>query len=201
MMRPILALDVEGDGQHPSSPVQIGLSELDDAFVPTGRHRSWMVKPPGPITYFATRVHGIRDSDVAHLGPIDDVKDEIAAVLGDLPILGHGLRGDYLSIKRVLPDWEPEAGYDTFSLTKNLRPGLPSYKLVGVGNALGLTAIAEAEFPDGAHDAPFDALLAGLIARELVKDLAPKALRHALRQANIFNFKAGRSTLSARERR
>lgn len=135
-----LALDVEGDGQNPSNPVQIGISELD-GFRPTGRHFVWMVKPPGPITFFASRVHDIRDADVAHLGPIDDVKDELARVLGSDAIVGHGVRGDYLSIKRVLPDWEPEAGYDTLNLAKTLRPGLPSYRLKNVGDAL----------PDGRH--------------------------------------------------
>lgn len=196
-----LALDVEGDGQNPSNPVQIGISELD-GFRPTGRHFVWMVKPPGPITFFASRVHDIRDADVAHLGPIDDVKDELARVLGSDAIVGHGVRGDYLSIKRVLPDWEPEAGYDTLNLAKTLRPGLASYRLKNIGDALGLSALAESAFSDGRpHDARFDALLAALIAAEVTKDLSLRGMKHALRQADIFNHKAGRSTLSARERR
>jgi DNA polymerase-3 subunit epsilon/exodeoxyribonuclease X len=186
-----LAIDVEGDGNGPSNPVQIALSELDD-FRPTGRHYSWMVRPPGPISVYATRVHGIRDSDVAHLAPIAAVVGEIAEVLRDDPIVGQAVRGDYLSLKRVLPEWEPSAGYDTFRLAKNLRPGLPSYKLVSVGDALGLTVIAKAAFPKGAHTAPFDALLAGLIAHELTRELRDKALRHALTHSNIFNFRAAR---------
>lgn len=190
-MTRMLALDVEGDGQNPSSIVQLALSELDD-FRPTGRHYAWMVKPPGEISYYATRVHGIRDSDVAGLGPISAVLDEVAEALRDDPIVGQNVRGDYLSVKRVLPDWEPSAGYDTFRLAKNLWPGLPSYKLVAVGDALGLTAIAKGSFPDGPHTAPFDALLAGLISHELTRDLSPKARRHALTHSNIFNFRAGR---------
>ncbi len=197
----ILALDIEGDGQNPSNLVQLGISELDGAFRPTGRHHEWMVKPPGPISYFATRVHGIRDADVAHLGPVAEALPEIAATLRNDPIVGHGVRGDYIKIKRLLPDWEPEAGYDTLKLAKDLRPGLPSYRLVAVGEALGLNAAAEAEFPDGAHAAPFDALLAGLVANELTRELSPRALRQALTRSDIFNFRAGRSTLSARDRK
>lgn len=189
-MTRMISIDVEGDGNHPSNPVQIALSELDD-FRPTGRHYVWMVKPPGNISIYATRVHGIRDADVAGLGPVAAVAGEIAEALGRDPIVGHNVRGDYSSMKRVLPDWEPSAGYDTFRLAKNLRPGLPSYKLIGVGDALGLTESAKAAFPEGAHTAPFDALLAGLIAYELTRELSPKALRHALTHSNIFNFRAG----------
>jgi DNA polymerase III epsilon subunit-like protein len=194
----MLAIDVEGDGQNPSSPVQIALSELDD-FRPTGRHYAWMVKPPGRISFYATRVHGIRDADVEGLGPISEIVGDLAEALRNDPIVGHNVRGDYVSIKRVLPAWEPSAGYDTFRQAKNLRPGLPSYKLVSVGDALGLTAIAQAAFPDGAHTAPFDALLAGLISHELTRELSPKALRHALTHSNIFNFRSGRQTAVADE--
>lgn len=185
-----LALDVEGDGQNPSNIVQLALSELDD-FRPTGRHYAWMVKPPGEISCYATRVHGIRDSDVAGLGLIDTFLGEIAEALRDDPIVGHNVRGDYRAVKRVLPDWEPLAGYDTFRLAKNRRPGLSSYKLVAVGDALGLTTIAEASFPNGPHTAPFDALLAGLISHELTHGLSPKALHHVLTHSNIFNFRSG----------
>lgn len=190
-MTRMLAIDVEGDGNSPSNPVQVALSELDD-FRPTGRHYAWIVKPPAGISIYATRVHGIRDADVAGLGPIAGVIDEIADALRDDPIVGHAVRGDFRSIKCVLPSWEPAAGYDTFRLARNLRPGLTSYKLTGVGDALGLTETAKMSFPGGSHTAPFDALLAGLIAYELTRELRPKALHHALTHSNIFNFRAAR---------
>jgi len=188
-MSRILALDIEGDGQTPSNPVQLGIREFDDFRLTPVIHQ-WFGRPPGSITKYASRVHNITDSAVAHLPPFESFLPEIMDVLGTDPIVGHGIRGDFLSIQRQLPDWRPTAAYDTLSLAKQLRPDLQSYKLTGVGRELGLIDATLALHPGGAHTAPFDATLAGLIAGALLEALSPEKRYRALDQSNIFRNKA-----------
>jgi DNA polymerase III epsilon subunit-like protein len=181
----ILAIDIEGDGQNPSHPVQLAIRELDD-FRLTPITHEWTGRPPGAISKYATRVHNITDASIAHLPPFRDFLPEIARVLQSAPILGHGVRGDFKSLHRLLPDWMPTHGYDTLSMAKQLKPDLPSFKLTGIGDALGLNDVALGLHPGGAHTAIFDATLAGLVAERLLRDLAPKRRDRSIDESNIF---------------
>lgn len=185
----ILALDIEGDGQTPSNPVQLAIREFQDLQLTPVVHE-WFGRPPGTITKYASRIHNITDATVAGLPLFSDFLLEIRNVLGNDPIIGHGIRGDFLSLQRQLPDWEPAAAYDTFSLAKQLRQDLQSYKLTSIGRELGLLDVTLTLHPSGAHTAPFDATLAGLIAGALLDDLTPEKRLWALDQSNIFRHKA-----------
>lgn len=184
-MTRILAIDIEGDGKNPSHPVQVAIRELDD-FRLTPVVHEWIGRPPGSISKYATRVHNITDASVAHLPPLREFLPQIKDVLESAPIVGHGIRGDFQSLHRLFPDWQPSAAYDTLSMARQLRPGLPSYKLTSIGQSLGLYDIALRLHPAGAHTALFDATLAGLIAGTLLDDLDPKRRLRAIEESNIF---------------
>src|SRR5689334_10224908 len=55
--------DVEGNGQQPPDLVELAVLPITDGVI--GEPVSWLVKPPQPITYFATSIHGISGKDVA----------------------------------------------------------------------------------------------------------------------------------------
>jgi exodeoxyribonuclease X len=64
-----------------------------------GESRSWLVRPERSIKYFATRVHGLTNDDVADQPPFATVADECPEV------------------------------HDTLKLTRRLFPTQPGYKL------------------------------------------------------------------------
>ena len=55
--------DVEGNGQQPPDLVELAVLPITDGII--GEPVSWLVKPPRPITSFATGIHGISGKDVA----------------------------------------------------------------------------------------------------------------------------------------
>lgn len=56
-------VDVEGNGQQPPDLVELAVVPVVDGKI--GTPMSWLVKPARPIKYFATRIHGITNQDVA----------------------------------------------------------------------------------------------------------------------------------------
>src|SRR5581483_7718554 len=55
--------DVEGNGQQPPDLVELAVLPITDGTI--GQPVTWLVKPPRPIRYPATRIHGISGEDVA----------------------------------------------------------------------------------------------------------------------------------------
>ena len=53
----LVVADVEGNGRRPPSLVEVALVPIVAGRI--GEPASWLVRPPEPITWQATRVHGI----------------------------------------------------------------------------------------------------------------------------------------------
>lgn len=124
---PWVVVDVEGNGQSPPDLVEAACLPLDGG-VP-GQVRTWLVRPPRPITGPVRRIHGIGNADVAAAPAVADVAEQIRAQLAGRVVIGHHVHVDLAVLGRELGGWTAPAALDTLRLAKALRPGLPSYRL------------------------------------------------------------------------
>jgi exodeoxyribonuclease X len=122
-----VVVDVEGNGQQPPDLVEAACLPIDAG--QPGQLRGWLVRPPRPITALVTRIHGIRDRDVADVPPVADVADEIRAALAGRIVVGHQVHVDLAVLRRELDGWAPLATVDTVRLAKAVWPDLASYSL------------------------------------------------------------------------
>ena len=128
--------DVEGNGQQPPDLVELGVLPITGGTV--GEPVTWLVKPPRPIKYFATRIHGISGKDVASAPAFADIKHEVRHVLGGRVLVAHNAHVDMGVLGRELGEWECPEVFDTLKLARRLLPGQPSYKLGALVKALSL---------------------------------------------------------------
>jgi DNA polymerase III epsilon subunit-like protein len=154
--------DVEGNGQQPPDLVELVVLPITDGFI--GEPASWLVKPPRPITYFATSIHGISEKDVAKAPAFADMEHEARRALAGRVLVAHNAHVDVAVLRRELDGWEAPEVFDTLKLAKRLLPGQPSYKLGALVKALSL----DDGMPPGLqpHRAVYDVLVtARLFAR------------------------------------
>lgn len=150
-----VVVDVEGNGQHPPDLVELAAVPIVGGVI--GETRSWLVKPPQPITPMSRRIHGITNEAVADAPPFAAVHDEVAAVLRADALVAHNAYVDLGVLGRELADWKPPEVFDTLRLARRLLPGAGSYKLGALVEAF---ALAE-DLPEGLvpHRAAYDALV------------------------------------------
>lgn len=149
-------VDVEGNGQQPPDLVEAAIVPIIGGVA--GAPRSWLVKPPRPITAMAHRVHKITNEDVAECLRVQEVAEQIRARLDQAVFVAHNAHVDLGVLTRELPGFSPARGVvDTVKLARKLIPGRASYKLGALAADLDLTR----ELPDGLrpHRAEYDALV------------------------------------------
>ena len=122
------AVDVEGSGAAPPEIVELAIVEMDGLEL-TGRSKRWRFKPKGKIWPFASRIHGIRDRDVADAPDIQDVAGDVLTWLETYPIVGHNVRVEYNLLGRDLVDWRPRAAIDTLWIARHLMPSEEKHSL------------------------------------------------------------------------
>lgn len=152
---PYAVVDVEGNGHHPPALVELAVVPIDHGRI--GPARTWLVRPPDPITGIARRIHGITNSDVAAQPAVADVAAEIRAALAGRVVVAHNAHVDLDVLTREQSDWTPAAGVvDTLKLSRALLPASASHKLSTVTEQLHL----DQDLPTGAraHRAEHDAL-------------------------------------------
>lgn len=89
---------------------------------------SWLVKPDTPIQYFATRIHGLTNKDVADCPSFEAVKVDVLMALSHPAIVAHNAQVDLDVLQRKLTGWEPPEVFDTLKLVRRTaeprsRPG------------------------------------------------------------------------------
>jgi exodeoxyribonuclease X len=159
--------DVEGNGQQPPDLVELAVLPITDGTI--GEPVSWLVKPPRPIKYFATRIHGISGQDVAGAPAFADIKHEVRQALTGRVLVAHNAHVDMGVLGRELGEWECPEVFDTLNLAKRHLPGQPSYKLGALVKALSL----DDGMPPGLvpHRAAYDVLVtARLFLRLATRD-------------------------------
>jgi exodeoxyribonuclease X len=147
--------DVEGNGQQPPDLIEVAVLPITDGDI--GESASWLVKPPRPIKYVATSIHGISGKDVASAPAFADIGHEVRQALADRVLVAHNAHVDVAVLRRELGDWEPPEVFDTLKLARRLLSGQPSYKLGALVKALSL----DDGMPPGLepHRAAYDVLV------------------------------------------
>jgi len=80
-------VDVEGNGQQPPDLVELAVVPVTGDVI--GELTSWLVRPGWPIRYFAARIHGVTNKDVADAPPFATVRDDVLSVLRASAIVAH----------------------------------------------------------------------------------------------------------------
>ena len=69
-------VDVGGNGQQPPDLVELAVVPIRSGVI--GEPASWLVRPGEPITPFATRIHGLKNEDVAGAPLFTDIADQVS---------------------------------------------------------------------------------------------------------------------------
>lgn len=151
-----VVVDVEGNGQQPPDLVELAAVPVVDGLV--GEPLSWLVKPKSPIKHFATRIHGLTNSDVADRPAFEEIKGQVLHALNAAALVAHNAHVDTDVLARELGEWDVPEVFDTLKLARRLMPGQPSYKLGALVEAFNLAdGLPEGLSP---HRATYDALVA-----------------------------------------
>jgi len=151
-------VDIEGNGQRPHDVVEVAVTWVRDGQV-SSEVRSWLVRPPRPITAHVFRIHGISNSLVENAPTFDEIRDQVLGALGQGPVIGHHVMVDFTVLGRQLGAWSPALLLDTVRLSKRVLPHRGSYSLSSLVDGLELAEGLEGE----PHRAPYDAVAAARV--------------------------------------
>jgi ATP-dependent DNA helicase DinG len=175
-MTSIVALDIETTGLDPQADaiLEIGARRFDGHRV----EDEWtsLINPGRHIPEFISGLTGITDEMVRQAPKIRDVLDELAAFIGDSPILGHNIQFD-LSFFKKHRLFELNERIDTYELAAVLMPSASRYNLGALGQQLGILLPATHRALDDARvtHVAFEKLYE--MARELPADLLAEIVR------------------------
>jgi exodeoxyribonuclease X len=156
-------VDVEGNGQRPPELVEISIVPIEGGRI--GPPKSWLVRPPRPITAMARRFHRIADEDVSGAPRIAEIASDLHAALDGAVFVAHNAGVDLGVLTRELVGFQPVQVVDTLKLARRLLPGRESYKLGALAGSLGL---ADGLSPDLApHRATYDAMVCARLLERL----------------------------------
>lgn len=163
-------VDVEGNGQQPPDLVELAIVPISDGQI--ADPITWLVRPPRPILPMARRFHHISDADVTSSPSVIECADWMRRSLDGAVFVAHNAQIDLGVLTRELPGFAPTHVIDTVKLARRLLPGLDSYKLGALVDALDLAK----GLPDdlAPHRATYDALVC---ARLLTRLAAPPEAR------------------------
>lgn len=160
-------VDVEGNGQQPPDLVEIAVVPVS-ASLEIGPFRSWLVRPPRPITALVTsKVHGITNADVESEPPWPSVAGEVAAALAGRVLVAHNASVERSVLARHLPTYVLAEVIDTLALARRVWPELAAHGLDALIKARGLRMGTRYGHR---HRAGYDAHATALIFRQLRTD-------------------------------
>ncbi|MFJ3405412.1 exonuclease domain-containing protein [Promicromonospora sp. NPDC090134] len=171
-----VVVDVEGSGAQPPQLVELALVPVHQGGIRSAR--TWLVRPPEPITWQARRVHGISNDDVTDAPRAEEVAEEVLEALGDSILVGHAVHVDVAVLSRALPGWAVPDMIDTPRLARRAFD-LPSYSLSSLVRHRRL----DAGMPPGMrlHRAGYDATVTARLFVDLASTMTPGgATRDAL---------------------
>jgi exodeoxyribonuclease X len=154
---PFAVLDLEGNGYQPPDLVELAVIPINAGVA--GAARTWLVRPDQKITRQVTRIHGIKNADVAKAPRFDEVSSDVAASLEGRYLVAHNAAIDWDVLHRKLPTLRPPGVLDTLRLARALCPGHESYKLDNLIVAFNLQEFLQG-VGAGRHRAEYDAIAA-----------------------------------------
>ncbi len=196
-----VALDTETTGLDVRTDrlVQIGALRLTGAETDHDDRFDALVDPGVPIPELASRIHGLRDADVAGAETAAEALARLLNWMGDAVVVGHSIHFDLALMRheahRAGLAWRDPAALDTGLLAAGLNPGLVDTSLDALAVSLGVaiagrhTAFGDAEAAARVYVAMQPQLLAAGV-RTLAQAQAlcrkPEALLERQRQAGWF---------------
>ncbi|MGH3914284.1 MAG: 3'-5' exonuclease [Pseudonocardiaceae bacterium] len=156
----LLVVDVEGNGASPPDLVEVAALPLRAGIPDLSTARAWLIRPPTPVTPFATRIHQLTNDELATCPPWEDVRDDVRATLRDAWICAHHASIDYQVLSRHLPGWQPCGVLDTLRLARATYPDSPKHSLDALIQYTGLDLTTA---PAQRHRASFDAYATALL--------------------------------------
>jgi len=157
-------VDVEGNGQQPPDLVELAVVPIIGGMI--GEPISWLTKPPRSVKYFATRIHGLTDKDLAAAPTFSEIADKVRRALDADVLVAHNAHVDVGVLQRHLDEWECPEVFDTLKLARRLAPDQMSYKLGSLVEAFSLADGLSADLSP--HRATYDALVAARLFISLV---------------------------------
>jgi ATP-dependent DNA helicase DinG len=193
-MPAIVALDLETTGLDPKSDAIIEIGACRFSGQRMEAEFSTLINPNRHIPEFITGLTGIDDSMVRNAPRIHDVLDQLAAFIGDAPILGHNIKFD-LAFLEKFKLFEFNERLDTYEMAAVLMPAASRYNLGALGKQLGIslpathralddarvTAAAYKELNQAALELPLDLLAEIVRLSEPVEWDGAWAFQQALR--------------------
>ncbi|HEU5287504.1 MAG TPA: helicase C-terminal domain-containing protein, partial [Candidatus Limnocylindria bacterium] len=138
------------------------------------------VDPGIPVGPAITRLTGIRDVDLAGAPSVEAALPNLAAFLGDAPIVGHNIAFDLAFLEHA--GLSPHERLDTVELASILMPTAPTYALQALAAAADI-------HPGAAHRALDDALTCAAVLADLAeraRALSPSLLAEAQAYAALL---------------
>ena len=110
MIRDYVALDLETSGLNPSENqiIEIGMAKVCDGEITETYSR--LLNPKEKLSQRIVELTGITDEMVAGQPHVSEVIDEIVSFIGELPLLGHNIIFDYISIPSTHPRFPQNRG-------------------------------------------------------------------------------------------
>jgi DNA polymerase III epsilon subunit family exonuclease len=155
----VIALDLETTGLDVKTAdiIEIGAAKCRGDEI-LERYQT-LIKPGHAIPEIVTFITGIKEEDVAESPSIESVLPELAAFIGDRPIVGHRIEFDVQMLNRYEVA-RPNPRVDTFELAGFLLPNLGRYNLSSLSQELGIELT-------NAHRALDDAIASWQLYRQL----------------------------------
>ncbi|HWC30146.1 MAG TPA: helicase C-terminal domain-containing protein [Dehalococcoidia bacterium] len=132
-----VAIDTETTGLDPENDeiIEVAAIAFDAAGV-QDEYRT-LIKPLHPPPFRIERLTGIQAAELQDAPHFAAVASEIAAFVGDSPVVGQNIEFDTTFLARS-GVWVPGAQYDTYDLAQLLLPGLNDYSLRAIAERLGI---------------------------------------------------------------
>ncbi|MFH1534069.1 MAG: exonuclease domain-containing protein [Nitrospirota bacterium] len=132
-----ISLDLETTGFDPNNDKIIEFGAIKFDLNGEKERLQFLANPGTKLPDIITHITHITDEDLANAPQFSEKAEEIAAFIGDLPIVGHNIQFDTGFLRtNGIEIKNPE--YDTCQLASILLPGLPSYSLEILSHQLKL---------------------------------------------------------------
>lgn len=145
-----VSLDLETTGLNAESDriIEVGAVKVEEGKIVDSFQR--LINPGHTLPDFVSILTGITDADLVGAPQFTDIADELAAFIGDLPMVGQNYQFDlgFLNANGVEPTGSV---FDTLDLSRILRPSAASHSLgwlieeMGIVNDSPHRALADAE--------------------------------------------------------
>jgi ATP-dependent DNA helicase DinG len=186
-MPSIVAIDIETTGLDPNKDAitEIGAVRFNGKRVEA--EWSTLINPNRPIPTFISQLTGISNEMVRNAPTLKTMVQDLAAFVGDSPVLGHSVRFDlgFLQKSGILTLNE---AIDTYEMAGVLLPTASRYNLGALGRALGILMTGEQ------HRALDDARLTHQVFNQLYEQaliLPIELIAEFVRLSEPFEWGAG----------